>query len=107
MCSALALAGAAGARMHAMLDPSWKFQQKGAGPAPPCANPDTAFPIDLTDKQCMGLSQQPQVRTLAGKGVSGAETEGSVLGAAFFFPLRQRAPRAAIAVLRDLTAVKR
>ena len=55
--AALLLSAAQAARVTSLLDFGFKFQQRG-GPAAPCAaNKTSDWPVDLTGKQCLGLTQ--------------------------------------------------
>lgn len=44
-------------RQRFLLDEGWRFELDENPSPPPCKDPAGTFPIDLTDKQCLGLAQ--------------------------------------------------
>jgi len=59
----LALALGAADAQRFLLDSSWRFQLIG-GNEPTCADPATTFPVDLDNKVCSGLHNNPNVANL-------------------------------------------
>jgi hypothetical protein len=56
---AAALVSVSAGRTRYYLNNGWRFQLDGSGPPQPCQNPNSTFPVDYSNQQCMGLQQYP------------------------------------------------